>query len=65
MIDPPIDKLIDKVGCKFALVILIAKRAHDIIDRNPEMLLESEDTIITLAAKEVQAGKVEIKNNFV
>jgi len=63
MINPPIDKLIDKVGCKFALVTLASKRAHDILDKNPDILLESQDTLITHVAKEIYEGKVEAKND--
>lgn len=65
MINPPIDKLIDKVGCKFALVTLVSKRAHNILDNNADMLANSEDTLITLSAKEVYDGKVEIKDETI
>ena len=28
LIDPPIDKMVDKVGCRYALVCIVAKRAR-------------------------------------
>lgn len=28
LIDPPIDKMVDKVGCRYALVSIVAKRAR-------------------------------------
>lgn len=34
MIDPPIDKLVDKIGCKYALVIVTAKRARFLLDKS-------------------------------
>ena len=33
MIDPPIDKLVYKVGCKYALVAVIKKRARYLLDK--------------------------------
>ena len=38
MIDPPIDKLVDKVGCKYALVCLLTKRARHLLDKKADML---------------------------
>ena len=38
MIDPPIDKLIEKIGCKYALVCVTAKRARYLLDKRSEML---------------------------
>jgi DNA-directed RNA polymerase omega subunit len=59
MINPPIDKLIDKVGCKFALVCLVAKRAHIVVEKRADALLESKDTVLTYVAREIFAGQVE------
>ncbi|MCL2599533.1 MAG: DNA-directed RNA polymerase subunit omega [Firmicutes bacterium] len=59
MINPPIDKMIEKVGCKFALVTLVSKRAHEVVDRQPDSFFESGDTLITYVAKEVYEDKVE------
>ena len=28
LIDPPIDKLVEKVGCRYALVCIVSKRAR-------------------------------------
>ena len=51
MIDPPIDKLITKVGCKYALVSVTAKRARYLLDKRSEMY----------AAKELYDGRVEAR----
>ena len=61
MIYPPIDKLVDKTGCKYALVIATAKRAKYLAEKKADMLEEINDTPISYAAKEIYDGKVEIK----
>lgn len=61
MIDPPIDKLIEKVGCKYALVSVTAKRARYLLDKHPEMLEATHRTAVTYAAKEIYDGRVEVK----
>ncbi|MCL2675617.1 MAG: DNA-directed RNA polymerase subunit omega [Firmicutes bacterium] len=58
MIDPPIDKLVDKVGCKYALVCLLTKRARFLINKKSEMLAENAESAITCAARELQGGKI-------
>lgn len=61
MIYPPIDKLVDQTGCKYALVIATAKRAKYLADKKADMLDASDDTPISYAAKEIYDGKVEVK----
>lgn len=58
LIDPPIDKLIEKVGCKYALVCLVAQRARTLEDKKADFLAANNENSITYAAKEVQNGKV-------
>ena len=59
MIDPPIEKLIDKVGCKYALVCLVTKRSRFLLDKKAEMLEAENIRAVSFAAHEVQDGKVE------
>ncbi len=61
MIDPPIDKLIDKVGCKYALVCVTAKRAKQIADKAIEGADGNKENPVTKAAKELYEGKVAAK----
>ena len=62
MIDPPIDKLVDKVGCKYALVCLVTKRARFILDKKAEMLEQDKSLRpVSIAAHEVYDGKVEAR----
>ncbi len=62
MIDPPIDKLVDKIGCKYALVIVTAKRARFLLDKKLDMLESTGVNPVTYAAKELYNGSVEAKN---
>lgn len=58
MIDPPIDKLIDQIGCKYALVKLVIDRAHQLNDKHPDMLADSGKRAVSFAAHEISDGKV-------
>ena len=63
MIDPPIDKLIKKAECRYALVCGISKRARQLETQYSEMLEDSGKKAISLAAEEVYEGSVEIKRD--
>ena len=58
MIEPPIDKMIDEVGCKYALVCLVTKRARQLLEKDSESLNNSAEKAISVAAREVHSGKV-------
>ncbi|MBE5730626.1 MAG: DNA-directed RNA polymerase subunit omega [Clostridiales bacterium] len=60
LIDPPIDKLIGEVGCKYALVCLVAQRARFLEDKKAEMLAQADKNAISYASQEVYEGKVEL-----
>ena len=63
IIDPPNDKLIEKVGgCKYALAIACAKRARfDLIKKSADVD-ESGVSAISFAAREILDGKVKVVN---
>lgn len=61
MIDPPIDKLVEKIGCKYALVCLITKRARYLLDKKSEMLNETGEKAVSVAAHDVYDNKVVAK----
>ena len=44
MIDPPIDKLIKKAECRYALVCGVAKRARQLETQYPELLEDRKST---------------------
>lgn len=58
MIEPPIEKLGEKVGNKYKLCVLASKRALEIQVRNIEKGIEPEQTELTEAAYEVWEDKV-------
>lgn len=63
MIDPPIDKLIKKAECRYALVCGVAKRARQLDTQYPDLLDESGMKSLSYAAKEVYEGKIVIKRD--
>ena len=58
MIEPPIDKLIKKAPCRYALVCGLAKRAKEINATCSEELEEVGEKPISRAAREIYEGKV-------
>lgn len=66
MIEPPIDKLIEKVsvgkdeegGCKYTLCCLVSKRARYLQEQMPAALDEAREKAISYAAEEVYNGKI-------
>ncbi|MGI6212989.1 MAG: DNA-directed RNA polymerase subunit omega [Christensenellales bacterium] len=58
MIDPPVDKLIEKSKCRFALVCVVAKRAKELLALEEEALEKSNCKAITYAAKEFYEDKI-------
>ncbi|HIU82231.1 MAG TPA: DNA-directed RNA polymerase subunit omega [Candidatus Ornithoclostridium faecavium] len=63
MIDPPIDKLIKKAECRYALVCGVAKRARQLDTQYPDLLEEAGMKSLSYAAKEVYEGKIVIKRD--
>ncbi len=62
MIDPPIDKLIKKAPCRYALVCGVAKRARELeTDANKDYLEASGKKSIQLAAEEVYSDQITIQ----
>ncbi|NLZ24905.1 MAG: DNA-directed RNA polymerase subunit omega [Clostridiales bacterium] len=57
MIDPPIDKLIKKAECRYALTCAVAKRTRELITQESNYLAASGYKPVTLACKEIYEGK--------
>lgn len=60
MIDPPIDKLIKKTPCRYALVCGLAKRSKELLALETGELEKSGLKAISHAAKEIYDGKITI-----
>ena len=59
LVDPPIDKLVETVGNKYALVGILSKRARTLMDKRHDYLEQEGVNAVSLAAHEVIDGKVE------
>ena len=60
IIDPPIEKMSEKVGNKYKLCVLASKRALQIQKENIENCIEPETPELTQAAEEIWNGDVVI-----
>lgn len=58
LLEPPIEKLSEKVGSKYKLCVLASKRALDLQKRNIAEGAEPEQTELTEAANEIWEGKI-------
>ncbi len=63
MMEPPIDEMTQKVGNKFMLTCLVAKRAKQL---NGEYLMgeprDKDPKVIAIAAEEIYEGKVRVED---
>ena len=60
MIDPPIDKLIKRAECRYALACAVAKRTRELLTSYSAYLANSGEKPFTLACKEIYEGTVKI-----
>ncbi|MDR0697563.1 MAG: DNA-directed RNA polymerase subunit omega [Christensenellaceae bacterium] len=60
MMDPPIDKLIKKAPCRYALVAAITRRTKELLSMEAEDLENSGLNAISYAAKEIYDDKIRI-----
>lgn len=63
LVDPPIDKLIKKAECRYALTCAVAKRARTLVAQEDELLKETNEKPITIACKEIYEGKQKIQRD--
>lgn len=58
MIYPKIEDCIKKIGCKYTLTIVAAKRSRDIAAKGHASFAESKTKELTYAMREVADGKL-------
>ena len=58
LIEPPIDELVKKAGCRYAVAVIVGARAKDLENKIPTLLNGSANLAIDHAAKEVALGEV-------
>ena len=68
IVKPTVNELLDHAENRFALVIATSKRAREIAKGDEPLTSVKEESPVTLAANEINEGKVEIienKNNVI
>lgn len=61
MVKPPVTELLKKVDSRYKLVIATSKRARQLAEGAEPLTSEKEDSMVTLAAVEIDEGKVVIE----
>lgn len=60
MVKPTVAELLDKVDDRYTLVIATAKRARQILQGNKPLVRTDDVAAVTIAADEIEDGKVKI-----
>ncbi|MDO5445362.1 MAG: DNA-directed RNA polymerase subunit omega [Eubacteriales bacterium] len=61
MLYPPVAELVEKIGSRYQLVNLVAKRARTLAMEAEEKQIEPEKKPVSAAIDEVYSGKLTIK----
>ncbi len=60
MLYPPVAELVDRVGSRYQLVNLVAKRARDLSAKADELQISPEKKPVSSAIDEVYTGKLSL-----
>ena len=63
MINPPIEKLADKVGNSYILANIVGKRAKQLEKDIPDIIEHSNEKAISIAAREVETGRIVVSGS--
>lgn len=58
MIQPSIDRLLEKTENKYILTVLAAKRARDLVDESPRLTDAPTNKALSIALCEIDEGNV-------
>ncbi|MBQ9942625.1 MAG: DNA-directed RNA polymerase subunit omega [Christensenellaceae bacterium] len=58
MIEPELDKILEKVDCRYTLVVETAKRARQLVDGAQALTEDPDPNPVTEAVKEIYEEKV-------
>ena len=61
MVKPPVTDLLKKIESRYELVIATSKRARQLAEGAEPLTKKKEDSVVTLAAVEIDEGKVFIE----
>lgn len=62
MINPSIVSLLEKVGDRYSLVVVTARRARQLIDKAEPMVKVNSNKPVTVAINEINAGKIHFES---
>lgn len=62
MINPSIVSLLDKVGDRYSLVVVTAKRARQLIDKAQPLVKINSNKPVTIAINEINQGKIKYES---
>ncbi|MBE5761167.1 MAG: DNA-directed RNA polymerase subunit omega [Clostridiales bacterium] len=58
IIQPPIKELVNKVDCRYSLVVLASKRARELVNGDEPLIDINESKPIAIALNEIERGNV-------
>lgn len=58
MIDPPIGELLQKVDCRYTLAVEAAKRARELIAKEPPLIDTRETKPLVITIEEINRGMI-------
>lgn len=58
MTNPPIGSLMEKVDCRYTLVVEVSKRARQLVSGSPPLIETSEVKPLNVAVEEVNRGLI-------
>lgn len=58
LVDPSIEKMLPKADCAYELVVLVSKRARQLVEGGQPMIPDKAANMVSLACKEVAQDKV-------
>ena len=61
MLDPPMNKLLEQIPCRYMLVNVVAQRARQIASDAEMNEISLDDKPVTLAIREVAEGKAAVQ----
>ncbi|GAA5346135.1 DNA-directed RNA polymerase subunit omega [Planifilum fimeticola] len=64
MLEPSIDKLVEKVDSKYSLVVLAAKRARQLLDGEKPRIDPRSNKFVGIALEEIAADALELPQSF-
>jgi len=64
IIDPPINELLEQVDCRYSLVVMVAKRARQLVAGDAPLIdAMVEDKPVSVAVNEIYQHKVSFERN--